>query len=239
MKIGRRLVLIAIAVLIGVGAYAALVGVPVGWLIGGREPGRIWQVDTSPLATVQREEFDAWLAAEPGRAREFAGFEAFIAREGFADLLPAWTLLRANANKSARCNAEPFVLPPRALWPNILPALRLVRDKVIPAIGPVAVASAFRDPTLNACSRGATRSRHLTFHALDLVPVMQPPVPDHFAKLCAAWREAGARSQWGLGAYQDPTKPQQNEVGRFHVDGTGWRTWGFSYGRASSRCNAV
>ena len=239
MKTGRSLALIVGAVLVGAGAYVAVVGFPVGWGIGGREPGRIWQVDTSPLAAVQREEFDVWLAAEPDRAREFAQFEAFIAREGFADLLPAWTLLRANANKSARCNADPFVLPPRALWRNILPALRLVRAEVIPAIGPVAVASAFRDPTLNACSRGATQSRHLTFHALDLVPVMQPPAPDHFVKLCAAWRAAGTESRWGLGAYQDPAKPEQNAVGRFHVDGTGWRTWGFSYGRASSRCNAA
>lgn len=238
MKRGRSLTLIVIATLVGMGAYVAVVGVPAGWRIGGREPGRIWQVDMSPLAAVQREEFDAWLAAEPDRAREFSDFETFIAREGFADLLPAWTLLRANANKSERCNVDPFVLPPRALWPNILPALQLVRDKVIPAIGPVAVASAFRDPTLNACSRGATQSRHLTFHALDLVPVMQPPAPEHFAKLCTVWRTAGRGSRWGLGAYHDPAKPEQNTIGRFHVDGTGWRTWGFSYGRASSACDA-
>jgi Peptidase M15 len=236
---GRGLALIAFAVLVGVGAYVALIGIPTGWSIGGREPGRIWQVDVSPLDAVRREEFDAWLAAEPGRAREFAGFEAFIAREGFADLLPAWTLLRANANKSARCSADPFVLPPRALWRNILPALRLVRDKVIPAVGPVVVASAFRDPALNVCSGGAAQSRHLSFHALDLIPVMRPPTPDHFAKLCAAWRAAGRGSRWGLGAYHDPAKPNQNEVGRFHVDGAGWRTWGFDYTRTSSRCNSA
>lgn len=227
------------AVLVGVGAYVAVVGIPAGWSIGGRDAGRIWQVDTSPLDAVQREEFDAWLAAGPGRARAFADFEAFIAREGFAGLFPAWTLLRANASNTIRCPVEPFILPPRRHWRNILPALRLVREQVIPAIGRVQVASAYRDPAANDCSRGARGSRHLTFHALDLVPVMQPPPPDHFAKLCAAWRTAGRGSRWGFGAYHDPAKPNQNTVGRFHVDGTGWRTWGFSYTRASSRCNAV
>jgi Peptidase M15 len=218
-----------------------------GLLIAGGASAWHWRVNLpGPSAPVPpsadpigRTAFDNWLAASPGRAQEFDAFEAFIARSGHADLLPAWTLLRANANKSARCNAEPFVLPPRRLWPNILPALRLVRDKVVPAIGPVAVASAFRDPALNACSRGASQSRHLSFHALDLIPLDQPDAPASFAKLCTTWRAAGSGSRWGLGAYHDPARPDQNPVGRFHVDGTGWRSWGFDYTRASSVCNRL
>jgi hypothetical protein len=131
-------------------------------------------------------------------------------------------LLRTNSNASARCRVDPFILPPRHFWPNILPALKLVKEEAIPAVGKVEVASAFRLEALNDCSRGASRSRHLSF-----------------AKLCARWRQAGARSRWGLGAYYDPAKPQHNQVARFHVDGTGWRTWGFSYGRASSGCNSL
>lgn len=213
-------------------------------LIGGGAAAWYWRADLSAIAApaspkpapTGRAAFETWLAASPGRATEFAAFEAFIARAGHADLLPAWTILRANANKSARCNAEPFALPPRQFWPNILPALRLVRDNVVPAIGPVAVASAFRDPALNTCSRGASQSRHLSFHALDLIPLDQPDAPASFAKLCAAWRAAGSGSRWGLGAYHDPMRPDQNPIGRFHVDGTGWRSWGFDYTRASSVC---
>lgn len=200
--------------------------------------------DFTPLsnaipASANRASFNRWLAAQPGRAEDYRAFDRFIAQHGYADLLPAWTMLRTNASMSAACRVEPFILPPRRLWPNILPALKLVREQAIPAVGRVAVASAFRVPATNACSRGASQSRHLTFSALDLIPLDQPDAPASFGKLCERWRHAGARSGWGLGAYYDAARPAQNQVARFHVDGTGWRTWGFSYGRASSGCNAL
>ena len=192
-----------------------------------------------PQSVAGRAAFESWLADEPGRAEEFAAFDAYISGQGYADLLPPWTLLRANVSRSERCRAEPFMLPPRRLWGNILPALRLVREQAIPAVGRVEVASAFRDPALNICSGGARGSRHLSFSALDLLPLDQPDAPTSFRKLCAAWRSAGRSSAWGLGAYHDPARPTQNPVGRFHVDGTGWRTWGFGYTRASSVCNSL
>lgn len=194
----------------------------------------------SPVpATVRRDAFQIWVKAVPGRAAEFAAFDRFIADNGYAGLVPSWTLLRTNSNASARCRVEPFILPRREFWPNILPALKLVKEEAIPAVGRVEVASAFRLAALNNCSRGASQSRHLSFAALDLIPLDQPNAVTSFAKLCARWRQAGARSGWGLGAYYDPAQPQHNQVARFHVDGTGWRTWGFSYGRASSGCNSL
>jgi hypothetical protein len=186
-----------------------------------------------------RPAFDRWLAAAPGRRADFAAFAAFLHRSGVADIVPPWTLLRADGTSSRRCLAAAFVMPPRRLWPNILPALRLVRARVIPAVGQVEVSSALRDPALNACANGAQQSRHLSFSALDLLPVEQADKHRSFALLCRAWRRAGGGSGWGLGAYYDPARPLQNRVGRFHVDGTGWRTWGFSYRRASSGCNIV
>lgn len=187
----------------------------------------------------RRAAFDRWRAEDPARRREFDAFERYLAASDVADVVPAWTLLRANATKSARCRAEAFVIPPRRLWPNILPALRLTRERIIPAIGRVEVYSAFRDPALNSCSRGAGRSRHMSFHALDLVPLDQPDARRSFTRLCAAWRAAGAGSRWGFGGYLDLDRPKENRIGRFHVDGTGWRTWGFSYSRASSICNRL
>lgn len=187
-------------------------------------------------SVVDRAAFDRWLAADPHRAAEVAAFRAFLARHGVADVLPHWTLLRANANKSERCRADPFVLPPRNRWPNIVPALRLVRSTIVPAVGRVEVASAFRLPALNHCSKGASQSRHLTFGAIDLIPLDQPDAATGFARLCSAWRRAGPASRWGLGAYIDPRRPTLNRVGRFHVDATGWRSWGFSYHSASSGC---
>ena len=40
----------------------------------------------------------------------------------------------------------------------------------------------------------------------------------------------------GLGAYFDPYKPRPSAQGRFHIDQAGFRTWGFSFTRASSYC---
>lgn len=195
--------------------------------------------DAAIPATANRAAFDRWLAADTERPATFRAFERFIADNGYGDLLPAWTLLRTNSNKSGACRAAPFILPPRRVWPNILPALKLVREQAIPAVGRVEVASAFRVPGLNACSKGARASRHLTFAALDLIPLDQPDAAASFARLCAQWRKAGTQSRWGLGAYYDPARPHENQVARFHVDGTGWRTWGFSFGRASSGCNSL
>jgi hypothetical protein len=153
------------------------------------------------------------------------------------DVVPVWSLLRTNPQVLARCGGEPFMLPPRNQWANIIPALRLVRDKVIPAVGRVEVASVMRDPALNACSGGAAGSRHLSFSAVDLVPLETENARDAFARLCVAWRSAGQRSGWGLGAYFDPDQPTRNQRARFHVDGTGWRTWGFSRRGESSGCH--
>lgn len=233
-RIGGALIVVLLA-----GAIAA-----VAWSMWMRQPGP--KLDLVPVATARtatpqasRAQFDAWLAADPVRAAQFAAFDAFLARENMSGIVPTWTLLRADAKRTPQCRADPFVLPPRRLWPNILPALRLVRDKAIPVVGRVEVASAYRDPTLNACSRGARGSRHLSFSALDLLPLDQPDVVTSFRKLCAAWRRAGPASRWGLGGYLDLDRPQHNRAGRFHVDGTGWRTWGFSYTRTSSICNRL
>ena len=219
---------------------AVLIFGPWPWLQGViLDPFAPTALSNAIPASANRASFDRWLGAEPGRAADYRAFDRYIAAHGYADLLPAWTMLRTNSSMSRWCRVEPFILPPRRLWPNILPALKLVREQAIPAVGRVAVASAFRIPATNSCSRGASQSRHLTFSALDLIPLDQPDAPASFRKLCARWRDAGARSGWGLGAYYDAHRPRQNQVARFHVDGTGWRTWGFSYGRGSSGCNSL
>lgn len=213
--------------------------------------GTIWALVTERVAipdTVQRtiaepisgrSAFDRWLAAEPDRATELAALQAFLDGQGVGDVVPVWTLLRTNGAQTLLCGGDVFSMPPRKYWPNIVPALRLVKTRILPVVGKAEVVSALRTPALNGCSGGAPQSRHLTFSALDMVPVNDATPRDNFAKLCAAWREAGPRSGWGLGAYFDPDKPTQNRVARFHVDGTGWRSWGFTKKSTSSGCNKL
>ncbi len=183
--------------------------------------------------------FQAWIKSDPTRARDFAALTAYLNREGVGDIVPVWALARADDGSYPWCKGEPFGLPPRSEWPHIVPALRIVRTHVIPEVGRVAVRSVYRSPALNACVHGAPQSRHLSFSAVDLVALDQPDSRTTFTKLCAAWAKAGPKSGWGLGAYFDPAKILANKEARFHVDGTGWRNWGFSKKAASSGCQFV
>jgi hypothetical protein len=183
--------------------------------------------------------FEQWLRAAPNREREFALFSRLLTANGVADIVPAWQLLRADINNAPRCKGDAFVLPPRTLWPNIVPPLKIIRDHVIPSVGPVEARSAFRDAALNGCASGAPRSRHLNFSAIDLVASNQSSAAKTFRSLCDAWKRKGRRVNWGLGAYFDPARPNTNTDGRFHVDATGWRSWGFSQQSVSSGCTLI
>lgn len=197
------------------------------------------------LGFVRRERAPAipaverWLNAEPQRRASLAELDAYLTAQGVGGVVPTRDLLLADGPNSRRCRSERYAMPPRSLWPAIIPALRLVRDQAIPAVGRVQVVSVFRTPELNRCGHGAPQSRHLRFAALDLVPLDTANSRDAFTRLCQSWRRAGPRSGWGLGAYFDAARPQANSVARFHVDGTGWRTWGFSKRAASSGCHQL
>ena len=179
--------------------------------------------------------FDGWLAEEPERGTRFANFTAFLAEEGVADVVEPWQLMRIDAFYAERCDLEPFTIPPEELWPNVVPALRLVRDEVVPAVGPVQVLSSYRTPELNVCARGASRSNHLEFSALDLATVPRRRGEALYRELCAMHEAAGPASRMGLGAYYDPSD-EGFAGGRFHVDGEGYRSWGRGYSSASSPC---
>lgn len=202
----------------------------------------LWQRDVLrvPIAAIipsSNIAFDQWLSEDAAREEEFAQFKAYLAEQGVADVVPAWQLARIDAAYAKACNLPIFRLPPRELWPNVVPALKLVREHVVPTVGAVEVASSYRTPALNACARGAGRSRHLGFEALDLLPKDRPDdLALHYGSLCAMQARAGAGSAMGLGAYYDPTDPSYNPAGKFHIDAAGFRSWGRTYRAASSPC---
>lgn len=173
------------------------------------------------------DQFAVWLTASPERGAAFARFEAMLEREGVADVVAAreiWTTDRLAPN----CVTEAYTMPPEALWPQIVPALRFIRDHVIPAIGQVRVVSAFRDQAFNTCIRGARGSAHVGFHALDLVPV-DPAVTRErlIAELCPVHARQGPTAGIGLGIYSGR---------RFHIDARRFRGWGADHHGASFPC---
>ncbi|MEM9309837.1 MAG: D-Ala-D-Ala carboxypeptidase family metallohydrolase [Pseudomonadota bacterium] len=135
-----------------------------------------------------------------------------------------------------RCDSEHFVFPPDEKWDAIIPTLRLVRDEVIPVIGEVEVASAYRGEAVNECVGGAKRSQHRRFTALDLVPLDATDKREHFTRLCRMHEGLSAQSRMGLGAYFEPNNPAKNKTGRFHIDSGGYRRWGYDYTSKSDPC---
>ena len=181
--------------------------------------------------------FEQWLEARNERAEDYAAFQSYLNNQGVGDVVAPWQLARVDREYAQRCKLDIWRLPPENLWPNIVPALRLVRDHVEPTMGEVEVQSSYRSPELNVCAGGAARSRHISFEALDLLLVNRRTDLDAlYPELCAMQEEAGPESGMGLGAYYDPSDPVYNREGRFHIDAAGYRSWGRSYTRATSIC---
>jgi hypothetical protein len=185
-------------------------------------------------------DFTAWLAANPDQATQFDDLKAYLKREGVADVLPLWQLVQTETTEAAaKCEIAGYAVPPRDIWPTIVPTLRLVQAEIIPLLGPVKVLSSFRTNEANKCSLGAPESPHKRYSALDLAMVDPIPQKEMFAKLCKHWYGLSPRWGYGLGAYYVRNYEAFNEEGRFHVDTLGRRTWGYSYGAYTSHCREL
>lgn len=183
----------------------------------------------APIArTVPQQDADLFAVWRLGAAKdEVVAIEAYLQREGVADILPLADILRSDARWRTCKAAQPFAVPPRRLWPAIVPTLRYIRDELVPVTGPLRVVSGYRDPAANSCFRGARASRHLRFAALDLMPVRALSRADLIARLCPLHARTGARDKVGLGIYT---------ITRFHIDTAGYRRWGADYSSATSPC---
>jgi hypothetical protein len=146
-------------------------------------------------------------------APELAAFEAWLEAQGVGGIVPAWHLWRQGTDWRA-LGHPPFAVPPRDLWPGIVPTLRVLRDEVIPRVGPVEVVSGFRTYRYNQLAGGSAGSRHRWFEAVDVVPRAPWPRVVLHARLRAWWRDTAAPI--GLGLYART---------RFHVDTWRHRTW--------------
>ena len=174
------------------------------------------------------EDFQVW-ARSPANLRQLAGFRAYLAAQGLEAVVPMWQLVRTSSSWRD-CGAQPFEVPPADKWGRIVKTLKFVQDDVIPAVGKVETLSAYRNEGLNACSKGAPRSAHREFFALDLTPVDKTVERGEMIRsVCAAHARDGHAYDAGLGFYNGR---------RFHVDSSGFRKWGPNGKGATSPCNA-
>lgn len=125
-----------------------------------------------------------------------------------------WTAREVTTMRKAP--GQPVAIPPRALWPNMVPALQLFQQLRDEIGAPLKIGNGYRPPDYNAAVGGAPNSAHIYFAALDLDPLSEDRAA--VALLSAQrYREGG---NMGLGIYgaENPS--------RTHVDfGRGRRRW--------------
>jgi hypothetical protein len=178
-------------------------------------------------ADQSRTQFALWQDKGTNRD-ESAALQAYLSKQGVGNVIPLHQLLRSDT-KWRVCGAEPFDVPPETLWPNMIPTLRLIHDEVEPLVGPVEAQSVFRAPAINRCIRGASRSYHLKFHAIDMRPTNGTTRQQLIEKLCALHARKGKILNMGLGIYSGT---------RFHIDTAGYRRWGADHRAESSPCTS-
>lgn len=176
-----------------------------------------------PAQDSARVRFDAWRASG-GHAAEVEAYPAFLRAEGVADVVPLHGLLRSGRSWR-RCGVDEFALPPRDLWPAMVPTLRLVSAmREARLLDGASAVSVYRTEGFNRCEGGSPRSRHRANAALDFDLAAGADV---VSRLCDFWKQAGSRHRFGLGFY---------DARHIHVDSTRHRTWGGAYTRATSLC---
>ncbi len=159
-------------------------------------------------------------------AEQSKALARYLSQNGVDNVMPIHQLLRSD-EKWKICKAPPFIVPPKSDWPNMVPTLKLIRDHVVPVTGPIEALSVYRSPSINNCIKGASRSYHLRFYAIDMQPV-KPMARDELVRiLCKLHRSKGKTYSIGLGIYSGS---------RFHIDSAGYRTWGKDFKLSSSPC---
>ena len=178
-------------------------------------PGRPAPPQASPRAPAP---------ADANRPPISIDFENYLEQAGLHKLVPVSQLYRT-ASDWQRCGGPQYEVPPRAHWPEVKEVLALLAElKRRKIVGNVEVASAYRNPRLNACAGGAPRSSHTRSFAIDIVG---PPGQVNEQALCAFWRTDG--KSWAMGLSRYPS-------GRIHIDTSGWRTWGADHSRKTAIC---
>ncbi|WP_284090728.1 D-Ala-D-Ala carboxypeptidase ZrlA [Acinetobacter pittii] len=184
----------------------------------------------------QPEAYVAWLATGDHR-QSVQAYKQFLKQKGLANLVPDHELL-SSARDWQKCGVEPYAVPPREIWSNIVPTLSILKALVDDGvINDFEVTSVYRALSLNRCAGGADASRHVFNAALDFrIGPEQPSDLDQFniqqtkTKICQFWATKGQALNMGLGVYAS---------GQIHIDSQGFRSWGPDHHYRTSICQGL
>lgn len=167
-----------------------------------------------------QSDFSVWQSEQ---AEELSKFEQFLLTAKVQDVVPMHELTRT-ATDWRVCGGPAFQIPPKQQWGAISRTLELIRTlrAQTKSLAKMEVVSGYRNPRLNRCAGGASRSAHTRSFAVDLVGPA-----DAAAGLCKFWKRRGAEYHMGLSRYAS---------GRIHVDAAGYRTWGDDFTRKTTYC---
>lgn len=178
-------------------------------------------------------DFNAWLNSNSYRAQQVAEYQRYLSSRVGAQNVPPLSQLLTTARSWDKCGYEPYQLPPRELWANIVPTLHLYSELKNQGILPISteIRSVYRSPGLNECAGGADSSKHMNASAMD---IWVPEYEDNLWRLstmqdglCQFWQYQGKPYNFGLGLYA---------TGAIHLDTDGYRKWGFNHASSSSSC---
>lgn len=180
-----------------------------------------------------QQDFLLWLNSSPFHRQQVEEYKNYLIRNLGIQNVPPMEQLLTTARSWQECGAAPFQVPPKTLWANMLPTLKLyVKLKQQQILPPnTIIRSVYRNPSLNQCAKGANNSKHLMNAAIDIwVPAfsydnnLKYQIQD---RLCQFWLSEGENHQFGLGLYQ---------TGAIHLDTQGYRKWGSNHSSSSSPC---
>ncbi|MFA0809745.1 hypothetical protein [Microbulbifer epialgicus] len=160
------------------------------------------------------ESFDNFLRSGSNRERVEA-LRRYLEDRGLGEVTPVKNLLR-QGDEWLELKEPPFSIPPRNQWNNMADTLELLRDQIVPLIGPVEVISGFRSDSYNRKLEHSDKAQHRNFCALDLIPKSNISHRELAEELRALHARLGPESNFGLGL---------GDGVRFHIDTCGYRTW--------------
>ncbi|WP_105102437.1 D-Ala-D-Ala carboxypeptidase family metallohydrolase [Microbulbifer pacificus] len=152
---------------------------------------------------------------EGNNREEFDELKFFLVSKGVGDVVPVYALLRQGSDWQ-EVGEPAFAIPPKRDWKTIVNTLKVIKNFVVPEIGPVVVLSGWRTPKYNAKAGGARSSKHLHFCGLDMIPEADYTRQQLLPKLRKIHQRHGRKWNMGLGIYSGI---------RFHIDTCGFRRW--------------
>lgn len=180
------------------------------------------------------EDFAIWLAANPDQQPIMQDYERYL--QGQLGQVPPMHELLTSARSWQTCGFAPYQVPPKDLWANMVPTLKLYQELKSQNIIPkdAQIRSVYRNPEQNACAGGAASSKHINNAAIDIWVARfgdeSPALYDMKDALCSFWQQQGSHYNFGLGLYA---------TGAVHLDTQGYRKWGMQFSREGSLCQTL